>query len=101
MSEEKILAVPEPPVANPLVFNPAICNGCNACVNVCQVDLMLPNPVKGDPPLAMYPGECYFCGSCVDACPREGAIRLNPPLMHRPRWKRRKTGEDFRLSPKG
>ena len=70
----------------PLSFNDALCIGCNRCMNVCQVDIMLPSPEKGHHPLVMYPGECYYCGSCVMACPNEGAIRLQHPLMNRTKF---------------
>ena len=30
--------------ARPLRFDAAICVGCNRCANVCQVDIMIPNP---------------------------------------------------------
>lgn len=69
--------------AEPLRFDPERCIGCNRCVNVCQVDIMIPNPEKGKPPVVLYPGECWYCGSCVMECPREGAIRLGHPLMNR------------------
>ena len=71
---------------NPLIFNDELCIGCNRCMNICQVDIMLPSPEKGRHPLVMYPGECYYCGSCVMACPREGAIRLQHPLMNRTKF---------------
>jgi hypothetical protein len=33
----------------------------------------------------------------VDHCPKAGAIVLNHPLTQRVRWKRKKTGEHFRV----
>src|SRR6185369_9300074 len=57
----------------------------------------LPNPVKGSPPLILHPDECWYCGPCVDDCPRPGAIRLNHPLQQRVRWKRKDSGEHFRV----
>jgi len=78
-----------PPAASyPLVFDPEVCNGCNQCIEVCQVDLLAPNPIKGNPPIVLYPDECWYGGSCVAVCPLQGAIQLNHPLMNRVHWKR-------------
>ena len=60
--------------------------GCNACVNICQVDILIPSPEKGKHPIVLYPGECYYCGACVMACPHDGAIRLEHPLMNRAKF---------------
>lgn len=79
-------AVKIPCSARPLIFNEDLCIGCNSCANVCQVDIMIPNPVRGRPPVVLYPGECYYCGSCVMACPRKGAIRMQHPLMNRAKF---------------
>lgn len=72
--------------AEPLIYDPKLCVGCNRCVNVCQVDILIPNPEKGAPPIVLYPGECYYCGSCVMECPNKGAIRLQHPLMNRAKF---------------
>ncbi len=72
--------------ARPIRFDPAKCNGCNRCLEACQVDVFLPNPEKGSPPLVVWPGECWYCGSCVQECPRPGAIALSHPLMNRTRF---------------
>ena len=77
----------EPASFDPLTFDPEICNGCNLCVEVCQVDVLSPNPEQGNPPVVLYPGECWYCGCCVDACPRPGAIELKVPLASRVHWK--------------
>lgn len=81
----------------PVVFDAAVCTGCNICVHVCLEDVFIPNPGKGGPPILLYPEECWYCGPCVSACPHEGAIRLNHPLQQRVRWKRKSTGEHFRV----
>jgi len=83
--------------SSPVKFDPEICNGCNICVDICQVDVMIPNPEKGKPPIVLYPEECWYAGCCVGACPRPGAIELNHPLTQRVRWKRKATGEHFRV----
>jgi NAD-dependent dihydropyrimidine dehydrogenase PreA subunit len=75
-----------PSSANPLKFDESLCIGCNICVETCQVDILLPNPVKGKPPLVPWPGECYYCGSCVMQCPRKGAITLRHPLMNQAKF---------------
>jgi NAD-dependent dihydropyrimidine dehydrogenase PreA subunit len=84
---------------NPVLFNEEICNGCNICVELCVMDILLPNPGQGEPPIILYPEECYYDGLCVQNCPlwHEGAIRLNHPLNQRVRWKRKATGEHFRI----
>lgn len=81
----------------PVIFNTEICNGCNICVDVCQTDIFIPNPEKGKPPIILYPEECWYGGCCVAECPNPGAIKLNHPLTQRVRWKRKATGEHFRL----
>lgn len=87
MRNKKIYVIPESSVVNPVIFNPDVCNGCNKCVDVCQVDILIPNPEKEKPPIVLYPGECWFGGCCVAECPKPGAIKLNSPLMNRVYWK--------------
>ena len=100
MTESKVYAVPNLVTPNkPIVFNEDACNGCNRCVEVCLSDVFMPNPEKGKPPILIYPDECYFGGACVMECPMKdkGAIKLQYPLMQRVRWKRKETGEHFRV----
>lgn len=72
--------------ARPLIFDADKCIGCNRCAAVCQVDILIPNPVKGRPPIVLFPGECYYCGSCVMECPSRGALRLEHPLMNQAKF---------------
>ena len=96
MAQEKIYAVPNPNSPNaPVIINPETCNGCNQCVEVCEIDVFIPNPEKGKPPIILHPEECWYGGNCVMACPRPGAITLHWPLMQRVHWKRKETGERF------
>jgi NAD-dependent dihydropyrimidine dehydrogenase PreA subunit len=95
--EEEAYAVPNRPgPGRPVLFDSAICNGCNRCVDICPMEVFIPNPDKGKPPIILYPEECWYGGCCVEECPRQGAIRFNSPLMQRVRWKRKDTGEHFR-----
>ena len=75
-----------PSSARPIRFDAEKCVGCNRCANICQVDIFIPNPERGRPPIVLYPGECYYCGACVMACPHDGAIRLEHPLMNRAKF---------------
>ena len=94
----KVYAVPNIPTpSRPVIFSPSLCIGCNTCVDVCQMDVFIPNPEGGAPPVILFPEECWYCGSCVEHCPQDGAIRLNHPLMQRVRWKRKESGAHFRL----
>jgi len=98
MTQKKVYAFPNwCTPTNPVIFDPDICNGCNTCVEVCQVDLLIPNPEKGKPPIILYPEECWYGGCCVAMCPKPGAITLNHALPQRVRWKRKATGEHFRV----
>ena len=97
-TKKKINAFPNRATpGQPVVFDTAICNGCNRCVNICPMDLFIPNPERGKPPIVLYPEECRYDGQCVEECPEAGAIRQNHPLMMRVHWKRKKTGKIGRL----
>jgi NAD-dependent dihydropyrimidine dehydrogenase PreA subunit len=89
MNGKKVLIHPETAALKPLTFNPGICDGCNRCIEVCQVDILVPHPQKGKPPVVFYPGECWYGGCCVAICPKPGAIKLNTPLMNRVHWKKK------------
>ena len=78
--------LPEMPASTPIIYDEDRCIGCNRCVDICQVDLLLPNEEAGKPPIVQYPGECWYCGCCVMECPVEGAIRLRHPLMNQVHW---------------
>jgi len=93
---QKAYAVPNRPgPGRPVLFDPDICNGCNRCVDICPMEVFIPNPEKGKPPIILYPEECWYGGCCVEECPRQGAITFNSPLMQRVRWRRKDTEEDF------
>ena len=84
MGEWKLNIIPSS--ARPILFNEELCIGCNNCVNVCQVDILVPNPEKGKTPIVAYPGECYYCGACVMVCPIKGAIELRHPIMNQAKF---------------
>ena len=77
-------------IVNPIIINPKLCTGCNRCVESCQVDILIPNPIPKKNPIVIFPTECWYCGCCVMECPKPGAIKINPPLMNRVFWKRKK-----------
>ena len=81
--------------ANPVTFDQDLCIGCNICVDVCQVDIMLPNAEEGLPPLVAYSEECWYDGSCVVACPVPGAILLNGLVKDRVHFRRKESGESY------
>ncbi|MFC1950808.1 ferredoxin family protein [Chloroflexota bacterium] len=98
MAEEIVYAIPNIPTPNqPIIFNIEKCIGCNQCMEVCQMDVFIPNPQSGKPPIVLHPEECYYDGCCVEECPVEGAIKLSHPLMRRVHYKRKATGEHFRV----
>lgn len=83
-----LTVTPTPCSVRPILYNEDVCIGCNRCVDICQVDILIANPEKGKHPIVAYPGECYYCGACVMVCPKqdEGAITLQHPLMNRAKF---------------
>ena len=81
MTYNRAYMVPNPVTPNQAVFiNPELCTGCGTCMNVCRMDVLLPGPGKGKPPIVMYPDECWFCGDCVAHCPVPGSDQNGAPL---------------------
>ena len=98
---DKIYMIPN--VTGPteaVTIDPDICVGCNACVDICRVQTIMPNPVPGQPPVVIYPDECWYCACCVEAC-RTGALTMNLPINQRIFFKRKETGEIYRLGQSG
>ncbi|MEM2454719.1 MAG: hypothetical protein ABIM44_03525 [candidate division WOR-3 bacterium] len=101
---EKKVYVPVP-AQSIIIFDPNVCTGCPdvkpepPCIRACRMNMLIPNPEKGKPPIVIYPEDCCECGCCVHACPRalQGAIKMIYPIDERFRWKRKKTGEHFRI----
>ena len=86
----------------PLLFDEETCTKCNLCIEACPMDVLVPNPVENNLPLIMFPDDCWYCGCCEMHCPwyEDGAIRINFPVMQRVRWKRKDSGEHFRVGMK-
>jgi NAD-dependent dihydropyrimidine dehydrogenase PreA subunit len=76
-----------------------LCVGCNACADICRMQTIMPHPVRGKPPVVVYPDECWYCGCCVAAC-RTGALQMRLPINQRLFFKRKATGEVFRIGQK-
>ncbi len=99
--EKKAYLVPNPVTpCKAIIIETKLCKGCNMCAEVCRSDVMVPNPEKGKPPIVLYPDECWFCGCCIYHCPVPGAIRMEHALNQRIGWKRKETGEYFRVGMK-
>lgn len=97
---EKVYMKPNPALpCRPIEINTNTCTGCDLCLDICLHDVFMPNPVRTMAPIVLYPEECWYCGSCVEECPIEGTIVMNLPLKQKlsVRWKRKETGEIFRL----
>jgi NAD-dependent dihydropyrimidine dehydrogenase PreA subunit len=72
----------------------------DACLlQIDKTDVFAPNLEEDQPPHVLYPDECWFCGCCADDCPQD-AIKMAHPLNQRVAWKRKKTGEHFRIGMK-
>jgi NAD-dependent dihydropyrimidine dehydrogenase PreA subunit len=83
-----------------VVIDPELCTGCNSCTNVCRQHIILPSPEKNKPPILLNREECWYCGCCALYCPVPGAIKVIHPLVQRVGWKRKETGEYFRVGMK-
>jgi NAD-dependent dihydropyrimidine dehydrogenase PreA subunit len=99
VSEARLVPNPATP-CRAIVIDPDLCNGCNRCVDVCRCDVLMPAPEKGSPPILTYPDECWFCACCAEHCPVPGALTMEQPLNQRVGWKRKATGEHFRIGQK-
>jgi NAD-dependent dihydropyrimidine dehydrogenase PreA subunit len=98
MPEDKVHALQNAPTpTQPVHFNKDRCNGCNHCIEVCPVDVYLPHPEKGQPPIILHPDECWYCGCCVNDCPRPGSMTFNWPVQMKPYWKNKATGETHQI----
>ena len=55
MSEQKVFAIPNVQTPSmPVIINPDACIGCNKCVEICPIDVFIPNPKKGGPPIILH-----------------------------------------------
>jgi len=97
VSDQNLFALPnvQSPGA-PVTFDTKTCVGCNKCVETCPIDVFIPNPKKGEPPIILFPEECWYCGCCACECPT-GAMKFNWPLPQKPRWRNKETGELHQL----
>ena len=74
MSRKETYALPNViSPSNPVIFDPDACTGCNNCVEVCQVDVFIPNPEENMPPVILHPDECWYCGCCATDCPNQAS----------------------------
>lgn len=95
MNEAFVFANPTGPTLA-VTIDEDVCVGCNACANICRIQAILPDAEPGKPPVLAYPDECWYCACCVEAC-RTGALRMNLPINQRIFYKRKDTGEIFRI----
>jgi NAD-dependent dihydropyrimidine dehydrogenase PreA subunit len=80
-----------------IIINPDKCIRCKKCIEVCRSDVMVPDPEEDGMPIVLYPDECWFCGCCVEHCPVPEAIQMIHPMNQQMGWRRKDTGEYFRI----
>ncbi|WP_019909017.1 4Fe-4S dicluster domain-containing protein [Paenibacillus sp. HW567] len=84
----------------PIVIDPELCIKCNRCTVVCRTNVLMPDLTRQVEPTVFYPEECWLCGSCVEHCPASGAIEMKHPLTMRIGWRRKDSGEFYRIGGK-
>lgn len=52
------------------------CIGCGTCVDICPMDVMRLDVVRGKSVIA-YVGQCMTCGQCWLRCPTESIVIQN------------------------
>ncbi|ONI40249.1 hypothetical protein AN639_05030 [Candidatus Epulonipiscium fishelsonii] len=97
MEKFKAVLTPNPVLPNHVVkFDHTKCIACYQCVSSCRCNVIVENPTKGQPPILVYPEECWHCAVCTENCPT-GAIEFEHPINQKITWKRKDTGEMFRI----
>ena len=100
MAHTTAVLTPNPVLPNHVIkIDPEKCCACYQCADICRCNVIMPNPVKGQPPLLVYPDECWHCAVCTEHCPT-GAIEFEHPINQKVTWKRKDTGEMFRIGMK-
>ena len=100
MDKFTAILTPNPVLPNHVIkIDPTKCCSCNQCADICRCNVIMPHPTKGQPPLLVYPDECWHCAVCTENCPT-GAIEFEHPINQKITWKRKTTGEMFRIGMK-
>lgn len=100
MENSKAILTPNPALPNHMIkIDPEKCVACYQCAQVCRCNVLFENPEPGQPPLLVYPDECWHCAACTENCPT-GAIEFDHPINQKITWKRKDTGEMFRIGMK-
>lgn len=100
MENIKAILTPNPVMPGHIIkIDPEKCIACYECVATCRSNVIMDNPVPAQPPVVVYPEECWMCACCTENCPT-GAIRFEHPTSQKVTWKRKETGEFFRIGMK-
>ncbi|MDF3001483.1 MAG: 4Fe-4S ferredoxin iron-sulfur binding domain protein [Bacillota bacterium] len=100
MAKFDAILTPNPVLPNHVIkIDPAKCIACYQCAQICRCNVLMENPEKGQPPVLVYPEECWHCAVCTENCPT-GAIEFDHPINQKITWKRKATGELFRIGMK-
>jgi NAD(P)H-flavin reductase/NAD-dependent dihydropyrimidine dehydrogenase PreA subunit len=100
MDKIKAILTPNPVLPNHVIkIDPSKCIACYQCAKSCRCNVLMENTVKGQPPMLVYPDECWHCAVCTENCPT-GAIEFEHPINQKITWKRKDTGELFRIGMK-
>lgn len=97
MENIKAILTPNPVMpGNMIRIDPEKCIACYECVGNCRCNVIMDNPEASQPPIVVYPEECWMCACCTENCPT-GAISFEHPINQKITWKRKETGELFRV----
>ena len=97
MKNKKAILTPNPMLPNHVVtIDETLCVACYQCSDICRCNVIVHHPDGDKPPLLVYPDECWHCAVCTEHCPT-GAIKFEHPINQKITWKRKETGEMFRI----
>ncbi len=80
-------------LTNTLRYDPATCNGCGMCLNVCPHGVFARN---GRGVHVVRPDACMECGACQVNCPTDAiAVESGQPIFFFQRRSAMKNGKEF------